>query len=135
MRRSHKSIRSEIARIVGFDQLVRLRILKMHPDLKELDVKVIMCAGVLEKPDDLEMWTVARMVQVSKLSSSSVRNSRRRLLRIGYLTVFDPFSQKFGSPKHYRLTGIGQVVISSYSELMLELLEERGSGYDLFALA
>jgi len=134
MRNCYKSRRSEIARIVGFDPLLRRRVLELYPQLKEVDITIIMCADLLEKTDDKEMFTIAEMVRVSKLASSSVRNSRRRLLEIGYLDVFESFSRKFGSPKYYRLTGIGQNVITSYNRLMIQLLEERGAGYDLFVL-
>jgi len=64
-----------------------------------------------------------------------INNSRRRLLKIGYLDVFEPRSRKFGSPKYYRLTGVGRCVITTYNRLMIQLLEEEGAGYDLFALA
>ena len=134
MRRSYKSRRSEVARIVAFDPLVRERILLMHPQLVDLDITVIMCGDVLEKTEDHEMWRISEMVHVSKLSFSSIRNSKRRLLKIGYLDVFEPSSHRFGLPKHYCLTGVGSTVVTSHNTIMIPLLEEKGAGYDLFAL-
>jgi len=123
MRRSYKSRRSEIAKIIGFDQMVRKRVLWRYHELDPVDITIIMCADLLEKTSDTELFTLQELMDLSRLSITTIHSSRRRLIKGIFLYCHGVFSKKFGSPKYYNLTGRGRLVVKYYNRVMLGILE------------
>jgi len=123
MRRSYKSRRSEIARIMGFDQIVREKVLWRYRELEPVDITIILCGDLLEKTSDTELFTIQELMDLSRLSITTIHSARKRLTKGIFLQCYGAFSKKYGSPKYYNLTGRGRLVVKYYNRVMLGILE------------
>ena len=97
MRNSYKSRRSEIARIMAFDHLVRQKVIKIRPYLKEVDIHILMCADYMADKH-YDIFTISELKEVCCLPSSTVHASKQRLLRHELLQCYH-IPKKWYSPR------------------------------------